>query len=409
MDCLMDWNVDTKLSTITLDNCSTNDAMIPFVLDKLQPNSLLLSGQLLHMRCCAHILNLVVKDGLDIIKEGIIKLRESVAFWTGTPKRREKFAITAKQVGVTVTKQLSLDCLTRWNSTFLMLQTALMYEDVFRRLKQRDTQFKNYPSDQEWGFAREVCGRLKLFYSVTEMFSGTKYPTANIYFPKICEIRLALVEWLTCPIDYVRKMAKNMLDKFNKYWDVIHGLMGVAAVLDPRYKMTLLEYYFPKVYGNETSDAQVDRIRQLCYDLVLEYQSRVSSERRYDDSNFTHSNLTSSGDDALADFDMYVRSKKRARTSYVKTELDHYLEEEVLPRTPNFDILLWWKQNGVKYPTLQAIARDLLAIPVSTVASESAFSTSGRLVSSHRSKLHPKTVEALMCAQNWLWAAEKGK
>ena len=146
---LMDWNVDTKLSTIILDNCSTNDAMIPFVLEKLQPNSLLLSGQLLHFRCCAHILNLVVKDGLDIIKEAIVKLRESMTFWVGTPKRREKFVVTAKQVGVTVTKQLSLDCLTRWNSTFLMLQTTVMYKDVFCRLKQRDTQFKNYPSDQE--------------------------------------------------------------------------------------------------------------------------------------------------------------------------------------------------------------------------------------------------------------------
>ena len=62
----------------------------------------------------------------------------------------------------------------------------------------------------------------------------------------------------------------------------------------------------------------------------------------------------------------------------------------------------WWKTNGFKYPTLQKIARDILAIPISTVASESAFSTSGRLVSPHRSRLHPKTLEALMCAQSWL-------
>jgi len=49
------------------------------------------------------------------------------------------------------------------------------------------------------------------------------------------------------------------------------------------------------------------------------------------------------------------------------------------------------------------MARDLLAIPVSTVASESAFSTSGRLISPHRSRLHPTTLEALMCARTWLW------
>ena len=63
---------------------------------------------------------------------------------------------------------------------------------------------------------------------------------------------------------------------------------------------------------------------------------------------------------------------------------------------------------GPKYPTLQRIARDILAILMSTVALKSAFSTSGKLLSPHCSKLHAKTVEALMCAQNWLWAEFKG-
>ncbi|KAF1877748.1 hypothetical protein Lal_00038057 [Lupinus albus] len=58
------------------------------------------------------------------------------------------------------------------------------------------------------------------------------------------------------------------------------------------------------------------------------------------------------------------------------------------------------------YPTLQAIAKDLLAIPISTVASESAFSTSGRILSPHRSRLNWTTLDALMCAISWLWSAE---
>ena len=60
--------------------------------------------------------------------------------------------------------------------------------------------------------------------------------------------------------------------------------------------------------------------------------------------------------------------------------------------------------DGIKYPVLQTIARDILAIPVSTVASESAFSFSRRLVSPHRNRLHPKMIEAFMCAQSWLWS-----
>ncbi|KAL0307766.1 UNVERIFIED_CONTAM: putative AC transposase [Sesamum angustifolium] len=63
----------------------------------------------------------------------------------------------------------------------------------------------------------------------------------------------------------------------------------------------------------------------------------------------------------------------------------------------------WWKTNGVKFPTLQKMARDILAIPVSTVASESAFISSGKLINPHRNRLHHTTVEALMCSGRWLW------
>ena len=60
-------------------------------------------------------------------------------------------------------------------------------------------------------------------------------------------------------------------------------------------------------------------------------------------------------------------------------EFDHFIDERVLKRSEDFDILGWWKRNDLKYPTLQRIARYILVNPVTTVTSESAFSTSGRL------------------------------
>lgn len=85
MECFFDWNLDRKLSTLTLDNCTTNDAIIDLVLDKISPSLLMLEGKVFHMRCCAHILNLVVKDGLEVIKNSIEIIHSSVAFWTASP------------------------------------------------------------------------------------------------------------------------------------------------------------------------------------------------------------------------------------------------------------------------------------------------------------------------------------
>ncbi|KAL4556392.1 hypothetical protein LXL04_039043 [Taraxacum kok-saghyz] len=85
-----------------------------------------------------------------------------------------------------------------------------------------------------------------------------------------------------------------------------------------------------------------------------------------------------------------------------KTELDKYLGEDREAMDVNFDILKWWGINKCRYPVLSKMARDVLAIPVSTVASESAFSTGGRVLDSFRTSLTPRMVEALVCTQDWV-------
>jgi len=74
--------------------------------------------------------------------------------------------------------------------------------------------------------------------------------------------------------------------------------------------------------------------------------------------------------------------------------------------TNEFDILLWWRVNAPKYPILTEIAHDILTIPISTIASESAFSNGRYILDPFRSSLSLLTVEALICTQDWLKSNE---
>jgi hypothetical protein len=64
---------------------------------------------------------------------------------------------------------------------------------------------------------------------------------------------------------------------------------------------------------------------------------------------------------------------------------------------------------SMRYPILACMARDILAIVASTVASESAFSTGERTVSDYRSRLKSEMIEALIYLQDWFRSEGKSQ
>ena len=150
------------------------------------------------MICIAHILNLVVRDGLKVIENGVEKIKESVSYWTQTPKQFKSFELAARQLKINCKKSLKLDSPTRWNSTYAMLDVALMYKNIFSRLQQRESQYKSLPSDNECDLAATMVEHLKAFSMLTEMFSGTKHHTAaNLFFSLICKMKMSINGWRT--------------------------------------------------------------------------------------------------------------------------------------------------------------------------------------------------------------------
>ena len=48
----------------------------------------------------------------------------------------------------------------------------------------------------------------------------------------------------------INRMTESMFAKFNYYWANVNVVMTVATILDPRYKMKLLEFYYPNIYSD---------------------------------------------------------------------------------------------------------------------------------------------------------------
>ena len=87
----------------------------------------------MHMRCCAHILNLIVGESLKEINASVAKVREAVRYVKSSPNRSQIFRSFMERVGMESKSLLSLDVPTRWNSTYIMLETAEKFEKEIGR------------------------------------------------------------------------------------------------------------------------------------------------------------------------------------------------------------------------------------------------------------------------------------
>ncbi|KAH9671556.1 BED-type domain-containing protein [Citrus sinensis] len=276
--CLIDWGIE-RLFTITVDNASANKVAITYVKKKLanwSVNSMILNGLYMHVRCSAHIINLIVQDGLAEVNHLVASIRNAV-------KMKEDDG--------------------HYVNWFV--------EDEGEKKREGP------PSDDDWGNARR---------KVEELKSNIKELLMKLYNSYIGGSDVRNSGGVCCG-------------------DIHDGSSGGG--------------------GGASASSSI-----MSIDLFSSFKMMKQS----------------SNDD--------ISSK-----NYVEKYLTDANEST---SNAHFDILTWWKLNGHRYPILSQIAKDVLAIPMSTVASESAFSTRGRVLDPFRSSLTHKIVESLICTQNWL-------
>ncbi|KAL4187304.1 hypothetical protein AMTRI_Chr09g18340 [Amborella trichopoda] len=271
-------DIENNLFIITLDNASYNDVVASSLVIQLSRKfALLLDGKMFRVHCCAHILNLIVQHGIREIKEIIAKIRD----------------IINKKI-------------------YMHLMVAFELKETSFRFAQRESMSNLIPSKAEWERASQICECLKNIYDATNVFSGSN------------------------SIEYISSMATKLKKKFDKCWRICNLTLAIACAVDRRYKLKLINLYYPLIHGDEATQA-----------ITMDIE--------------------------------------------------------------NFSILIWWRANAPRFPILSKMVRDILVIHVSTVASESAFSTNGRVLDQFHSFLYPSTVQALMRTQNWLQNDKEGK
>ncbi|KAK9755641.1 hypothetical protein RND81_01G040400 [Saponaria officinalis] len=227
---LREWGIENRIMSITLDNASANDAMVA----SLKPDlNLLSNGDYFHVRCCAHILNLIVQEGFKDLDIAILKVMESVKYCKGSQLRKQRFLNSVQHVKLESARGLRQDVPTRLNSTYLMLDNALYYRKALNNLAKSDLNYLHCPNEGEWDKIEKICKFLKVFYDVTSLFSGTKFPTSILYFTQVLRVRLLLKVEMGNIDGFMKTMATKMFVKFDKYWSYFSTIMAIVVVFDP--------------------------------------------------------------------------------------------------------------------------------------------------------------------------------
>ncbi|KAE8219078.1 hypothetical protein CF319_g7159 [Tilletia indica] len=340
------------------------------------------------VRCAAHLLQLAIKNGMKDADANVI-LEPVRSFCTkvrrSTPLS-QKLEAMCKRTGE-VYHRPRRDMEVRWNSTYTLIEGLIPMETAMTRLFRDDSDFKDIAfGNSTWKHLRDIIKILAPFARATEFVQGLKFPTLGIVAQAVDYLvhRMAAMESDSSVCDWANTLALHIGSNLSGYLPVLldRPATQFSAALHATVKLSLA--------GQAQGASQLEQ--DLCAYLLAHYPS----------SSSLSPNPPSSSSSAQPDFlDLLHEHQGLSSTDAMGTEqqLNHYLGQErsVSKESP----LHYWRANAKALPSLARMARDLLAIPASTAASESSFSRGKLLISDRRNSLSSSTVSKMMCLDNW--------
>ncbi|XP_059441769.1 zinc finger BED domain-containing protein RICESLEEPER 2-like [Corylus avellana] len=312
---LLEWGTESVF-TITVDNVLANKWGIDHIKGRMQKKpKTVLGGEFIHMRCAAHILNIVVKEDIDDLKDCVGIIKNGVKYVRSLPSRFAKFKSCIVRENIKCGKMVCLDVAARWNSTYYLLSTTEKYQKTFDLLGEDDGHLFIVPSITDWENVRAFVKFLKVFYDATLKFSGSTHVTSNLYFMQLCIIQ--------------------------------HTLNAGCLSLDPI--LSAMNDGIGVLVGRCNGSKWADKIKGTMKDLLKRLMDQYNKFQM--GSLFVDVNITSSNDvyvnvacNNLEDNEAQFRKMSSQHVEKVndlqcRSEFDRYLHDGPVVETKEFDIL----------------------------------------------------------------------
>jgi hypothetical protein len=214
---------------------------------------------------------------------------------------------------------------------------------------------------------------------VTLRFFGSLHVTSNSFFNELIYMHTNLLQLCKSKNNLLSGMAMRMI-KFEKYWGCEVNqkfLLYVANVLDPRLKLKYVKFCFGELYDYGKAQLRTQKVKD---NLVSLYEFYLKAEEVVDNNRYKQ-DVNDVIDDMEVDVNTLARFKRHLQEDDSvenKNEVERYLVDGWEdPNNDKLDILGWWKINASKYKIFSKVGQHVLAISISTVASELAFSIGG--------------------------------
>jgi hypothetical protein len=387
-EAIRDWNLDQKHFTLT----SVSEVRIEGCISKLmslltQQKCLPIRGELYNIACVNDVLNDTVSKGQPVLHLVGNILERFIQAHMSSSLTRQRLLDVIAHIGFKCPQEDAK----WWHKIYFRLEVLLHYKKAFSS--------EELLSAEDTKITDSACKILRAFYRAVEVISGPVCPTANTYFNELWKVRTVLQEEACTEHTELASMVWEMQQAFDEYWQNSYVWLSIPVVFDPRFKITFIEFRLRRAFGTDTA-MYVSAVSDTIRELFQEYCGPID-RAGVDTLNFEARDVEADefDSDSLEDWDEHLNAQTRSR---LLTELDNYLEDGLVPRKDDFDILNWWKSNSTKYPTLSIMARDVLAMPASAVRCKAALSTEGPVIPKQWSTLNIKTIEALVCTQDWI-------